>query len=99
MEFETRAHSVPRREVERVLAELDAMTADQLMNFWSEHRSHSRNRAAALFPGRQAGYVLVTRDLAHYASNLATSRACAQRQDRYGESLYRSIADAIAASL
>ena len=70
------------------MKKLDKMNSDELMNFWSQYNRPSRETAREMFPNMLKGHVKATRDLAHYASNLATFR-------RFKEDMYKDIAEQI----
>lgn len=76
---------------------LDAMETDELMEFWKKHQLGWEYKA--LFPSVHQGKKRVTADLANYASNLATARACrlagkvieAQAYDRICDKIYAGL--------
>lgn len=68
-----------------------------LMGFWSKHQSG--RRARELFPNGGAKTRTATADLANYASNLWTARACRTRGDIQGAQMYESICERIYSTL
>lgn len=79
---------------------LDCMPDDELMSFWQKHQGGRAYRE--LFNADQYGGGLcqnATADLANYASNLATARACRLRGDIATAQMYEGICDRIYSKL
>lgn len=72
---------------------LDCMPESELVEFWQRHQSGRNYRA--LFPAGGRGTKRAAADLANYASNLATARACRLRGNIQTALQYESIADRI----
>ncbi len=70
-----------------------------LMAFWDRVRCHPVRVARSLFPARNAGYVVATRDIAAYAANKAAMLRCASRTQTPGVECYRIIMASIYADL
>lgn len=77
---------------------LDGMSADDLMAFWSLYNRPSRKDAERLV-GRRKGFTTIVGSLAGYASNKATAMHCRERGDIQGATVYETIADSIYARL
>lgn len=79
---------------------LDRMSEDRLMEFWSKYHRPGKRAIAELFPGwPQRGMRKVVSDLANYASNKATEKASRRRKDKQAVAIYRKIAENIYADL
>jgi hypothetical protein len=76
---------------------LDAMDADELMDFWAEHQ-HG-HRYLDLFPRGGPGTRSATSGLAHYAANKAAAIGCRTRGEIETALMYEGIADRIYAKL
>lgn len=75
---------------------LDAMSADELMDFWMRHqRGRGRKELGLYGPGS----VNATGSLAGYASNKATAISCRLRGDITSALMYEGIADRIYSKL
>ena len=72
---------------------LDAMTPEELMEFWHRH-DHGRKHDE-LFPDKPAGHYRATANLASYASNKATAMRCRERGDVEVALMYEGICDRI----
>lgn len=70
---------------------LDAMSKDELMNFWSKYHRPSRKSAAMLIGDTRPHYTTITADLAHYASNKAAALSCQAKRDALGTGVYEHI--------
>lgn len=78
----------------------DAHGAEWLTDFWHLATVRAPVRLARkLFRDRPKGYVTATRDLGHYAANLATARRCRERGQIESARAYERIADSIYDSL
>lgn len=73
----------------------DAMTQEELMNFWACYSRCGRKKAAELIGGARKGYTKLTRDLANYASNKATAMWCRERGDIERAQMYEKVCDRI----
>ena len=85
-----------------MIVNLDTLTADQLMNFWSRFSRPGVTRAAicALFDldvngAKPKGYTRAAKDCANYAANKATAMRCRLRGDIDKALMYERIADRI----
>lgn len=54
----------------------DAMTKDELMEFWSRYHRPTRKDAEALIGDRRKGYTNIAATLANYACNRAVAMKC-----------------------
>ncbi len=72
---------------------LDCMNDSELMPFWMNHQRG--RKARDLFPQGGKGTRRAAADLANYASNLATARACRRRGDIGAAVMYENICDTI----
>ena len=77
----------------------DAMTKDDLMNFWARYHRPSRKDAAALIGDRRAGYTNLAADLANYACNKATAMSCRLKGSIQSAQVYETHCDMIYARL
>jgi len=77
---------------ENNIPNLDAMPADELMQFWVTHQRGRRYRDLV---GSGRGARRATADLANYASNKATAMQCRLRGDIQAALMYEGIADRI----
>lgn len=77
-----------------MMPNLDTMSAEELHAFWDKYQRPTRVNAAALV-GKIRGYVTLTKDLAHYAINRATSLECRARGDTESAQIYERVADNI----
>jgi hypothetical protein len=83
--------------VDNLVPNLDAMSANELMDFWFKHQSGRGH--PELFPGRGKGVVTATHNLASYASNKATAMQCRIRGEIESAMMYEGICDRIYAKL
>lgn len=74
---------------------LDAMPADDLMNFWLRYGRPSRKDAERLIGDRRRGFTTISGSLAGYASNKATAMRCRERGDIQAASIYETICERI----
>ncbi len=72
---------------------LDAMSPDDLMDFWAKHQGGRAYRALAPQGGK--GAKRAAADLANYASNKATAMRCRLKGEIQTAQNYERIADAI----
>lgn len=73
----------------------DDMSADDLMNFWSQYHRPRRVEAAALLGGKRPGYTTIVARVAGYAANKAAAIQCRLSGDISGAMTYEAICDAI----
>lgn len=74
---------------------IDAMTADEAMQFWAGGQCNPVKKARAMFPDRPKGYVTAFHDLRHYAGNISAAKACRLRGDVQTALAYEDICDSI----
>jgi hypothetical protein len=75
---------------------LDAMTPDDLMEFWLRYQQHTtRKDAATLIGDRRKGFTTLAKDLGAYAANKATAMRCRLKGDIQAASVYETICDHI----
>lgn len=72
---------------------LDAMSSDELLQFWLTHQRGRNYRE--LFPNGGKGTKSATWQLAHYASNRATAMSCRLRGEILAATVYEGILDRI----
>ncbi len=65
----------------------DAMTSEELMDFWKKYSRPTRKDAAALV-GKQKGYITLCGQLAAYACNKAVAMRCRVRGDIQAAEIY-----------
>ena len=70
------------------IPDLDAMSEDELMTFWSVYHRAGPKLAEQLFGRRFKDFTNAASALANYASNRATAMACARRGDEHGKEIY-----------
>jgi len=78
---------------------LDCLDSSELMAFYGEAHLHNRVKARELFASRPKGYCRVTKDLGHYAANLATAQRCRLSGDINTAQVYETICDRIYSEL
>jgi hypothetical protein len=83
---EQRADGVPN---------FDAMTREELMQFWQRYHRPSRRDAAALVGDRRAGYTNIASSLASYACNKAVAIRCREEGNISSAACYEQHADMI----
>ena len=71
----------------------DAMSAEELMEFWAKHKSGRDYRE--LFPDGGKGSKTAAADLANYAINKATAMQCRIKGDIPTALMYEGICDRI----
>lgn len=99
-ERESSIHEFERGMQEPNIPNLDRMSEDRLMQFWSKYHRPGKRSIEELFPAwPQRGLRRVVSDLANYASNKATEKASRRRKDYKAAAIYRKIADNIYADL
>lgn len=74
---------------------LDAMSADSLMDFWHKYHRPGRKDAAALIGDTRKGYTRLASDLANYACNKAVAMRCRESGDISTATMYEGIAERI----
>ena len=79
--------------------DLDKMSREELMGFWSRVNAHPILVARELFPDRPEKYVAATASLGNYAANRAAMLACHEKGDQHGVGVYSFICMTIRASL
>lgn len=72
---------------------INDMSRDELMEFWWEHNILSRKKAEKLFPDKPKGYVRTMKDLAAYASNLATYKQYGKEYGKIADIIYSELPD------
>lgn len=78
---------------------LDAMTHDELMNFWARYHRATRKDAAELIGDKRKGYIGLAADLANYACNKAVAMSCRLKGNINAATNYEAYADQIYARL
>lgn len=92
-EFELRAG-------EPIIPNLDKMTHDELMNFWSQHRYGQKKSMDLLFPGWPTkGLRKIVEKLAAYASNKAAEKIALRTTGEDAANGYRIICNRIYSEL
>jgi hypothetical protein len=72
---------------------LDAISRDELLDFWKEVHCGPVKVARQLFPERPTGYVRATVHLGYYATNKAAAMYCRAKGDIPGAQVYEKICD------
>jgi len=70
---------------------LDAMSSDELMEFWKTFHRPTRKQASWLVGGTGKGYTTAAMSLAAYAASKATAQMCRERDDITGAQIYEII--------
>ncbi len=70
-----------------LLPDFDALTIDELMDFWMKYSRPKRADAKALV-GYRKGYIGLSQDLACLAVNKATFISCRDRGDEFAADIY-----------
>jgi hypothetical protein len=78
---------------------LDAMSADDLMKFWSRYHRATRKDAAELIGDKRPGYTNLAATLAAYAVNKSTAMTCRLEGKIQSAKIYEDAADMIYAGL
>ena len=71
----------------------DAMTREDLMEFWKKYHRASRKNAEALVGDRRPGYTNIAATVANYACNKAVAIRCRLEGDIQGALIYEHSAD------
>ena len=74
---------------------LDAMSRDELMDFWMRYQNRQRRADAEALVGRRPNYTTIAASLGAYAANKATAIACRQRGDIPAAKVYETICEGI----
>ena len=74
--------------MESKIPNFDAMTHDELMNFWSRYHRPTRKDAEELLGGKRKGYTNIVATLANYACNKAVAISCRLRGDIQAAMIY-----------
>lgn len=73
---------------------LDAMTTQELWDFWGTYNRPKRSKAVELV-GPRKGFTVLCGKLAGYASNKATAQTCRLKGDIAAAQVYESICERI----
>lgn len=79
---------------------LDAMTKEDLWEFWKKHREgRSRKESELLIGDKRKNYTVFAANLANYACNKATAMKCRENGEIQAALVYEKICEVIYSTL